>query len=212
MLSKTIMTIAAPLAVLAHALQAPIPGYGVVDIQFDLPIYPGNATSETVPIIGTIEQAVAHMEATYPGWNRTFLKLPNQRNLLHDDAKRNIIPESFNCWGKWQGCSWNAICEGIEYLWRLPIDPKPTNGPGPNNCGRVSCSWDSAIWWCNDNDFAKTVRWIDISAGAEYMNGDFGSPWNNKGKCVDSSDGAWYSAGQAFYPGKYNVILTADDC
>ncbi|KAK4647848.1 uncharacterized protein QC761_104990 [Podospora bellae-mahoneyi] len=215
MLSKTILTIAAALAALtqiAQASQAPIPGYGVVDIQFDLPIYPGNATSETVPIIGTIEHAVAHMETLYPGWNESLFKLPSQRHFVYDDSDRNIIPESFNCWGRWKGCSWSAIARGIDYLWQLPIYPMPTNGPGPGNCGRVSCSYDSAIWWCNDNDFSKTVRWINISAGAEYMNGAFGSFWGNKGKCVDSDDGAWQSAGQAFYPGNFNVILNADKC
>jgi len=29
----------------------------------------------------------------------------------------------------------------------------PANGPGPGACGRVSCSWNSAIYWCNDVGF-----------------------------------------------------------
>ncbi len=30
------------------------------------------------------------------------------------------------------------------------ISGKPVNGPGPGNCGRVSCSSFSGIYWCND--------------------------------------------------------------
>jgi len=41
-----------------------------------------------------------------------------------------------------------TIQDGIDYLRGVP--GTATNGPGPGNCGRVSCSWDSAIWWCND--------------------------------------------------------------
>lgn len=40
------------------------------------------------------------------------------------------------------------IQEGISHL--RGVNGKPRNGPGPGNCGRVSCSYNSAIWWCND--------------------------------------------------------------
>lgn len=43
---------------------------------------------------------------------------------------------------------YGAIEDGIDYLRHVPF--QPTNGPGPGNCGRVSCSWNAAIWWCND--------------------------------------------------------------
>lgn len=42
----------------------------------------------------------------------------------------------------------SRIKEGIRYL--RGVNGKPSNGPGPGNCGRVSCSYNSAIWWCND--------------------------------------------------------------
>lgn len=38
--------------------------------------------------------------------------------------------------------------DGVRYLRR--ITGKPHNQPGPRYCTRVSCSWKSAIWWCND--------------------------------------------------------------
>jgi hypothetical protein len=36
----------------------------------------------------------------------------------------------------------------VRYLRR--VQGRPRNGPRPGNCGRVSCSYKSAIWWCND--------------------------------------------------------------
>lgn len=26
----------------------------------------------------------------------------------------------------------------------------PGDGPGPRNCGRVACTSNTVIWWCND--------------------------------------------------------------
>ena len=49
---------------------------------------------------------------------------------------------------QWNSCNGNHVNEGINYL--LGVDGKPGNGPGPGNCGRVSCSYQSAIYWCND--------------------------------------------------------------
>lgn len=40
------------------------------------------------------------------------------------------------------------VKRGISYLHGVP--GKPRNGPGPGNCGRVSCGYSAAIWWCND--------------------------------------------------------------
>lgn len=40
------------------------------------------------------------------------------------------------------------ILMGMQYL--RGLSGTPTNGPGPGNCGRVSCSDAAGIWWCND--------------------------------------------------------------
>lgn len=44
---------------------------------------------------------------------------------------------------------------GLRYLRQLyntteGSKEKPSNGPGPGRCGRVSCAYDTAIFWCND--------------------------------------------------------------
>ncbi|KAI1351451.1 hypothetical protein F5Y01DRAFT_304742 [Xylaria sp. FL0043] len=47
------------------------------------------------------------------------------------------------------------IRQGISYLRK--IHGNCTNGPGPGNCSRVSCSWSSGIWFCNDNPYPTSV-------------------------------------------------------
>lgn len=39
--------------------------------------------------------------------------------------------------------------EGIPYL-KTVSGHKPKLEHGPDNCDRVSCSWGSAIYWCNE--------------------------------------------------------------
>ncbi|KAL4932531.1 uncharacterized protein BDV17DRAFT_254644 [Aspergillus undulatus] len=38
---------------------------------------------------------------------------------------------------------------------------------GPGACGRVSCSYDAAIWWCNDVGFVRSLRCQGSVAGYE---------------------------------------------
>ncbi|KAI1202352.1 hypothetical protein F5X97DRAFT_319507 [Nemania serpens] len=47
------------------------------------------------------------------------------------------------------------IRQGVAYLRKIHGDC--TNGPGPGNCSRVSCSYRSGIWFCNDNPHSISV-------------------------------------------------------
>lgn len=47
-----------------------------------------------------------------------------------------------------------------EYLRNVP--GRPSNGPGPGNCGRVSCDKGSGIWWCNDVSAARKHGGEDV--------------------------------------------------
>ncbi|OTB10855.1 hypothetical protein K445DRAFT_27191 [Daldinia sp. EC12] len=55
------------------------------------------------------------------------------------------------------------INEGIEYL--KGIKGRCHVGPGPRVCTRVSCSYKSAISWCNDNSYGID---IDCSLWSQY--------------------------------------------
>ncbi|KAK4194376.1 hypothetical protein QBC40DRAFT_188319 [Triangularia verruculosa] len=148
-----------------HAGSGP-DGKNMVDLSFDLPINPADPNSAKVSITGTIEQAVAKMEADYPGWNATFMSQP--ADALSPPVSRIWEPDHYNCNVEGdQDADQGAIWEGIEYLRKLNDTAK--NGPGPDNCGRVSCSWNSAIVWCNNNNFEKELRWNDIADASAYV-------------------------------------------
>ncbi|KAI8962813.1 hypothetical protein F5Y11DRAFT_321691 [Daldinia sp. FL1419] len=55
------------------------------------------------------------------------------------------------------------IQEGVNYL--KGVTGTCHLGPGPKVCTRISCSWNSAIWWCNDN--SHDIR-IDCRLWSEY--------------------------------------------
>lgn len=40
------------------------------------------------------------------------------------------------------------LWDGIDYLEHVPGTPR--HAPGPGECARVSCSFNSAIYWCNE--------------------------------------------------------------
>ncbi|KAB8203958.1 hypothetical protein BDV34DRAFT_226891 [Aspergillus parasiticus] len=56
---------------------------------------------------------------------------------------------------------------GIKHLGG--VSGQPSNGPGPGNCGLLSCSWGAAIWWCNDNTFTKVLPSFNNIADGAYV-------------------------------------------
>ncbi|KAK0652725.1 hypothetical protein B0T16DRAFT_443880 [Cercophora newfieldiana] len=92
-----------------------------------------------------------------------------------------------------------ALHEGIEYMRRMPGDCRAPAGPG--HCERVSCSWGSAIYYCNDNrsEHWEPCRWIGDVAAAIVT------------KCADR-DGNGRTLGQAFDQRNWNVIVASGSC
>ncbi|KAK0659443.1 hypothetical protein QBC41DRAFT_287152 [Cercophora samala] len=179
--------------------QPDVSNYAIVPITWELPVKADDPTGATVTVTGTIEEAIAQMDASYPGWNETFqAHLPPPPTVDSNVVTLAALedPESYICKvNQWKEAGQLSILRGIEYLRSLTGSAK--NGPGPGECGRVSCSWTSAIWWCNDNDTEKEVGWNDIADGALYI----------LQKC---SRDAQYVKGQAFYKDKWNVIVRMD--
>ncbi|KAK4642292.1 hypothetical protein QC761_506430 [Podospora bellae-mahoneyi] len=180
--------------------QPDVSSYATVPITWELPVKADDPAGATVEVTGTIEEAIAQMDATYPGWNETFqahLPPPPTVDSGAFDLAALDDPESYICkLDQWKEAGQLSILRGIEYLRGLTGSAK--NGPGPGECGRVSCSWQSAIWWCNDNDTEKEVGWNDIADGTLYI----------LQKC---SRDAQYVKGQAFYKDKWNVIVRYDN-
>lgn len=123
---------------------APVPGYGVVELQWNLTAPDGSP----VTVTGTVEDVdrqISERNLTFPvGDSVSVNPLTTPVPLsVEDDI------ESFFCFGRWPGANIKRIRQGVNYLRGLR-GTRPTNAPGPGFCGRVSCSWNSAIWWCND--------------------------------------------------------------
>lgn len=77
---------------------------------------------------------------------------------LSSRAPSDYTPINLDCWvnmNKYDRASVYYIWQGIDYLESVP--GTPGNGPGPGNCGRVSCSYSSAIYWCNDVSSLSTL-------------------------------------------------------
>lgn len=145
----------------------------MVDLTWELEVIPGKPPQT---FNGTVEQVVAEAVEINPQFLEDYgldkpLTVADTEAMVDakdefqvktgedDNGKRDFSPAparrwadpsefSVKCNGRWVQCSLTQILDGYRYLWKLK--GKPTNGPGPGNCGRVSCSYDSAIWWCND--------------------------------------------------------------
>ncbi|KAK4449680.1 hypothetical protein QBC34DRAFT_380138 [Podospora aff. communis PSN243] len=107
------------------------------------------------------------------------------------------------------GCEWppgwtrtwdfTALHNGIEYLKGLQGWCLHTSGP--RTCDRVSCSWGSAVYWCNDNQGYALV----LCAFLGHYAADIVS------QCADQGANG-RTLGQAFDSGNWNVIVAAGDC
>lgn len=110
--------------------------------EWEVEVSPGGPT---VILKGTIEEIRKELLKLNPTWDTDYLKpKPSPKLARRFDFSR----DKYVCRGRWPQCSADSIQDGINYL--RGVSGQPTNGPGPGNCGRVSCSYDSAIWWCND--------------------------------------------------------------
>lgn len=117
-----------------------IPGYGVEDSSWAVTLPDGSE----VTLAGTAEQVAEQLDTLSPGW-RNSLNNVNARSL----AKRTYFnPQDVKCGGFPATMNPNRVRHGIDYL--RDVNGRPANGPGPGNCGRVSCANDLGIYWCND--------------------------------------------------------------
>lgn len=124
---------------------SPIPGYGIEELIWEVETTPGGPT---VNITGTIENVIEELEKINPTFVSDFgLDDVENTSSISPVEDRGYYIESILC-DVFDWAELVAINAGLVYLNGVP--GKPTNGPGPGNCGRISCSYDSAIYWCND--------------------------------------------------------------
>ncbi|KAE8400809.1 hypothetical protein BDV37DRAFT_274181 [Aspergillus pseudonomiae] len=172
------------------------PGYGVEDLEWSVQLAESN---DPINVKGTVEDVVAELSKQ----NSSAEAQIRARGKAKQSLMKRADPTGYHCGDPFTPASSAAISRGIEYLQGVP--GKPVNGPGPGNCGRVSCSYNAAIWWCNDNTESKTLdSFAEIANGAEKL-----LHW-----CYQWEEGQLgsYVGGQAFYADNWNVIVRKNDC
>ncbi|KAG5994753.1 hypothetical protein E4U52_000790 [Claviceps spartinae] len=186
------------------ALAVPEPTTSLFVTSWDVAIEPGQDDSDKIVVNGTIQQVDAYMEAHYPGWSAKLVNFTSSHSAPAKRSPEWRTKKAIECNQLLRVARTSAILEGINYLRSISTDRHPRNGPGPRSCGRVSCSWDGVIVWCNDGDEPKTVdSFTDIAAGAASVVKNCGS-----------SGMSPLVSGQVWYFGNWSVIAggwTCDD-
>ena len=119
---------------------------------------------------GTIEEIYSQLTKINPSFDADFATVEESNNIQGSNLEKRsgiICGPGPNNWDK---ADWIVILEGIRYLRK--VNGQPTNGPGPGACGRVSCSYKSAIWWCNDNSFTFSLPSFGTIADCAQAVGD----------------------------------------
>ncbi|TQN70871.1 hypothetical protein CSHISOI_04305 [Colletotrichum shisoi] len=111
---------------------------------------------EKVVLNGTIEQVVAELKQINPDYSPFS---PESQALAQADLSFSSsaahLPEIYPrdkilCnMPKWGYVDTYSSDRGYRHL--LGVKGRPRGDPGPGNCGRVSCGYKAAVWFCNDN-------------------------------------------------------------
>lgn len=129
-------------------IEPPLPGYSVEVLQWEVPV---SLDGQMATLNGTVQQIYQQLLKIHPEYAAEIgIKKGFTSSLT--DTRRSLgaseVQDTWTVCGHFDPARASAIWEGIDYLYT--IDSKPGSKPGPRMCGQVSCSYDSAIWWCND--------------------------------------------------------------
>ncbi|KAI1332852.1 hypothetical protein F5Y16DRAFT_407446 [Xylariaceae sp. FL0255] len=184
--------------------------YTISEIKWTIPITNGGPNHT---LYGTVQDVFAQINVLRAKQDLNPYADPLNETLPHinsanddgDDAllERRTYSKTICNVGLSGPANYNRIEQGVTYLQK--VKGRCGNGPGPGNCGRISCSYDAAIYWCNDNNyyveydcssFAYYANW-----GAMYCSSDPGDP--------NSNTKTW---GQVFDTENFNVLVGHDSC
>ncbi|KAL5338579.1 hypothetical protein BJX70DRAFT_194890 [Aspergillus crustosus] len=119
----------------------------------------------------------------------TTTTLTNRQNPTDRVRCNNLHPKGYD----------NPLGKGADHLRK--IRGRPHLRAGPSVCAKVSCSWDTAIWWCNDNRHPFTLpSYRNIGDGATVI----------RNKCMDKADR--HISGEINHIDKWSVKVLGDDC
>ncbi|TLD19462.1 hypothetical protein E2P81_ATG07079 [Venturia nashicola] len=190
------------------AAPSPIPGYEIVPMTWTVP----NGTDGSfIKLQGTIQELDAQLARDHPHIKRELVfdvdngtytadaaanisvaAASNPRGVPSQDWREHAwCPEPGCCgYANWKRANAYHILTGVDYLkgfkHEIGVD-------GPNQCSRVSCSYDSAIFMCNDDgkalgEAARKITancWWTMPDSFPPLNEILGQLWsddNNKGE------------------------------
>ncbi|KAF8860949.1 hypothetical protein BDZ45DRAFT_777406 [Acephala macrosclerotiorum] len=118
-----------------------------------------------------------------------------KRNVIYGGSLPGEQPGDLNCWPtdfKWNGADDIAVDNGIDRMQHMAGDCGFDSG-----CIRVSCSYNAAIWMCNN--FRISIPCATVGNYAERIR--HGCPLRNLAVL-----------GQQFDKRNFNVIVRKDGC
>ena len=113
---------------------------------------------------GTVEGLVAKIHQDHPEFGAKLqakIATVHARMLVEAAEKSEMNSTSLVKRDDVICCNFGSPCnvditQGISYL--RGVGGQPVQGPGPGSCGRVSCAYNGAIWWCNDVRAAPSLK------------------------------------------------------
>ncbi|KAG0651563.1 hypothetical protein D0Z07_1498 [Hyphodiscus hymeniophilus] len=161
--------------------------------------YRGVLGGHDVQLNGTVEDMIAQMQSLHPSTSIDSLFAERtSSNTFHTRQ----IQIGLNCCPVgsqgWRATTQFDIINGIKHLQSIPI-----LGIDGKSCSRISCSYSSSIWLCNDNDIRVNRLGSEYALYATALIERCGSRDPNGDLVV---------CGQVFDILGYNIIVREDSC
>ncbi|KAL1850724.1 hypothetical protein Daus18300_012802 [Diaporthe australafricana] len=156
-------------ALTSDTLPDPMANYTIEDITWTV-----NVNSDHDDLVtGTIEDVVNHLAIVDPEGFAVLNKSITDDIDVAPSGSSSVAFDKYNATGYlcevYPGqANGTRVKYGIDYLRK--VKGSPTKGPGPSACGRVSCSYEAAIWWCNNGPEDLTLdTYGRIADGAQDL-------------------------------------------
>ncbi|KAL4972763.1 hypothetical protein BDW66DRAFT_154406 [Aspergillus desertorum] len=155
------------------------PGYEEGETSFKIVPYPG---ADTIILNGTMQEVYTQVLKINPNYEKDWSFVNNSPPGLEP---RSQTPPLLNCSGNYGDADGDQIRAGIKYLRKFKLPP----GLKGESCRVVSCSWNSAIRWCNDRPTLRILPSFDnIADGAQVILDWCQKNWKDVGGVLDHYD------------------------
>ncbi|KAG5986633.1 hypothetical protein E4U52_008399 [Claviceps spartinae] len=165
------------------AIEAPIPGYDVKTLDWNVHLDPREAP---ITLSGTIEEVTSKAKKLNPRLARDMAK----RKPARDDESRLQTRDwayRVDCADgkRWKKAGLWHVQAGLDYLSKLKAKPKM--GPGPGTCSRNT----------EEHELESFDEIVSCATSILDKCTDYGAPFS-------------FVGGQAFMPARWNVIIRED--